>query len=156
MIISDGRGNSFLREQSFPITPTLDTSAYASGDVLFAPVEIPNFFPNAGEARALQSIQILDEDAQGAAFDLVLMTSLQNIGTLNGAASITDAIARTITATQKFAATDWVDWTAWRMIELAGVGKVLRSEGTSLWVAGIARGTPTHTAAGLKIWLGAL
>jgi hypothetical protein len=156
MQVSDGRGQSFMREQTFLFTPVLDTSAYSSGDVLFAPVEIRNFFPNGGEARALHSIQILDEDAQAAAFDLVLFTSQQSIGAVNSAVSITDTIARSICGVQRFAATDWMDWVAWDIIELGSIGKILRGETTSLWVAGVARGTPTHTASGLKIVLGAI
>lgn len=155
-MIYDSKGNAFPGAEVFDLTLALDTVAYTSGDVLFVPVEVKNFFPGANMGRALQSLQILDEDAQGAAFDLLFLVQSEDIGTINGAIAITDTEARSISATHKILSTDWTDWTAWKLYEAASIGKVLRGVTTSLWVAGVARGTPTHTATGLKLRIGAL
>ena len=45
----------------FTIIPTVQaTPDYTAGDVLFAPTEIPNFFPSTGASCILKSITIID------------------------------------------------------------------------------------------------
>ena len=58
-------------ENVFDLTLTLDTSAYASGDVLSATAEITGFFVSTTSSRIITSVRVLDEDDQaGAGRDL--------------------------------------------------------------------------------------
>jgi hypothetical protein len=157
-VLVDASGNPLGRERVFAVTLTLDTSAYADGDLLAATQEITSFFPAAGVDRALHSILILDEDDQGAAIDLIFLNANEDLGTENGAYAITDAEARSITGTKRIVAGDWIDWGGFRLAEFDNIGKVLRapSASTSLYVAAVSRGAPTYTASGLKLLIGAL
>lgn len=139
------------------LTPVLDTSIYADGDVLFDTIALASAFDYAAGVRTLQSIHILDEDDQGVALDLVFLDTLVTLGTINGAPSITDANARKILGWVHFATTDYIDLGGARIAIKTGIGLMLKAAAasTSLFVAGITRGgTPTYTASGLKLKLG--
>lgn len=141
------------------ITPVLDTVAYAVGDVLFAPVEIPLAVRLLGGRAVLQSLSIVDEDDQKPAMDLIFMSVQRSLGTINNPPAITDADARDCLP--------YVLVAADRYIDLGGVSiaTALQSEmgrlyeagagSSSIWVGAIARSTPTFTAANkLRIKLG--
>lgn len=137
--------------------PTLDTSIYADGDVLFDTTALANFFKNPGEGAYLQSIQALDEDDQGVAMDLVFLNAQVSLGTFNAAPSITDANARAILGIVNLPAAGFVDLGGCRIQTLRGVGLQLKpvAGSTSVYVAGITRGgTPTYTANGLRFKFG--
>lgn len=140
-----------------PVTPTADTSILASGDVAFNPVELPGFFSGYGAVRLLTGVQVVDRDDQGIALDLVLMNASTNLGTLNSAPNISDDnITSAVLATVSLVAGDYVDLGGARVatkilslpIPLVGPAASL-----SVWIGGISRGTPTYTAAGLRIKL---
>jgi hypothetical protein len=136
------------------LTCTLDTSQYADGDVLFDTQEVPGFFPN-GVAYLL-SVHVLDEDDQGAAFDLVFLESNQSIGTENSAPNISDANARKILGRVSIGAGDYYDIGGSRIATVMVPTLPLKclGEDSSLYVAGISRGTGTYSASGLKLKLG--
>ena len=56
----------------YDATLVLDTSQYASGDVLSVAAEFKGVFKPAGEARKLISVIGVDEDAQGQAFEITV------------------------------------------------------------------------------------
>lgn len=137
------------------LTPVLDTSIYADGDVMFVATEITNAFGAAGDKRVLDSIVALDGDDQNIAFDLVFANATINLGTINGAVNISDSDAAKIIGYVSLATGDAKDLINSRLFVKSAIGQVMQGLTTSLWVAGISRGgTPTYTASGMKITLG--
>ena len=137
--------------------PTLDTSIYADGDVLFDTTALANFFKNPGEGAYLQSIHALDEDDQGVAMDLVFLNAQVSLGTFNVAPAITDANARAILGIVNVPAAGFVDLGGCRVQTIRGIGLQLKPAAglTTVYVAGITRGgTPTYTANGLRFKFG--
>ena len=142
------------------VIPTLDTNAYVAGDLLFDAVEIPHACP-LGKPSVIYSVQVIDEDDQGIAMDLLILRSNTSMGTFNVAFSPTDAQAREILTEVEVLAADYIDYTNSQQAHLqylsTGTGFVLLPEndgGHSLWLAGVTRGAPTHTASGIRIRLG--
>lgn len=135
-----------------------DTNIYANGDVLFVATNIAAAMRAINKRGVLQSIVVIDEDDQGVAMDLVFMSATQVLGTINVAPSISDAGARDILGIISILATDYVDLGGVRVASKNGLGMVVRpvTGATNLYVAGITRGTPTHTAGGLRLRLGFL
>lgn len=138
------------------VTLSLDTSAYAVGDVLAATQEIVNAVPSTGGATALHSLLVLDKDDLGLGLDLVFLDANVSIGTENAAVSITDADAARILGVVPVAAGDFVDLGGCRVATLKGIGLALRADiaSRSIYVAAISRGTGTYTAAGISLRLG--
>lgn len=137
------------------ITLVLDTNIYADGDVLAVPQVISNATRDQGERCWLTGIFMLDEDDQGAALDLIFLDSNVSLGTINAAASISDANARKVIARVSFAAADFYDLGGCKVADLAftpiqmkaGVGS------RDLYIGAVSRGTGTYTASGLKLKL---
>lgn len=75
------------------VTPTLNNGvAYAAGDVLFNPVEIPNAVRGDGGCSKLIGITIIDQDDNTHMdIDLVFMSVSKDLGTINDVVDITDA-----------------------------------------------------------------
>lgn len=139
------------------IRPTLDTSAYADGDVLFTPIEITELAP-VNTPVLLQTVTVVDVDDQGAAFDLLFFRRSVTLGTINVAPSISDADALFYAGRVSIASGDYYDLGGARVADASDLSRPrLMAPGennTSLWVAGISRGTGTYTASGLQIRLG--
>lgn len=151
VIIADG-GHTMAET-----TPVLDTSIYASGDVLFVSKEITGVFSTSGGTRYLDSVVVLDGDDQAQIFDLVFSNAAVTLGTLNAAVSISDADAAKIVGYVKMSSNEACDLINSTMYVKGAIGQIMKaaSDSTSLWVAGICRGgTPTYTAAGMKLKLG--
>lgn len=141
------------------VTLSLDTSAYADGDVLADTQEVAGLFPAGGGCMVLQSVTVLDEDDQGVGLDILFLDSNVSLGTENSAPSISDANARSILGRVSVTASDYFDLGGSRIATIAGLGLVLKGAAgaTSVWVAAVTRsGTPTYTAAGLKLKLGVI
>jgi hypothetical protein len=125
------------------ITPTLDTSAYTAGDVLFDTAAIAGAVRTSGGQAKLVSVV------------LVFFRSNVSLGTINGAPNISDANAREIIGHVAFASGDFVDVGGSKIGCLKNIGLLLQpTTGTTLYVAGICAGTPTQTASGIKIAFG--
>lgn len=133
------------------VTPTVDTSAYASGDLLFDSAEIANAVrANAGLA-VLQSITILDKADQGVAFTLIFANAATDFGTANSAPDPDDTEAATVIGIVRVAAADYIDLGASKVATITNIGLLCKAGAatTSLYVAGInGTGTPTYGAAG--------
>jgi hypothetical protein len=141
------------------VTVTLDTSAYASGDLLFDATAITGASLIAGGQCEIVCVSVLDEDDQGTAIDLYFTNLSTSWGSLNAAVNLTDAIGRGIQAYVPIAAADFKDLGGCRFAQprvAQSVGVVCEtSSSTSLYVAGVcASGTPTYTAAGIRINIG--
>lgn len=137
------------------ITPVLDTSVYASGDVLFVPIAF-NGARVAGGRSYLQSLVVVDSDDQGNPMEFYFFSEAVTLGTLNAAPSISDADALKFLGMVSVSTGDWIDLGGVRVATLRGIGLMMvpKSDSTNLYVAGITRSTPTHTASGLQLSAG--
>ena len=141
------------------VTPTLDTSAYASGDLLFDATVVTSAVLASGGACELVSVLVLDEDDQGTAIDLYVTNLSTTWGSLNAAVNISDAVGRGIQAYVPIAAADFKDLGGCRIAQprlAQSVGVICEASGSAnLYVAGVCNsGTPTYTASGIRIGLG--
>ena len=119
---------------------------------MFDTQEIALAARTSGGILILQSVTVLDKDDQAAAFDLVFLDTNTSIGTEDSAVSISDANAEDIIGAISIAATDYVDLVGSQFATKSGIGLEMKAESsTSIWVAGITRGTPTYTASGVLI-----
>ena len=91
------------------VTLSLDTSAYASGDVLADTQEIANAMRVIDGTAILESLILLDEDDQGVALDLYFFNANVAMGTENSAPSISDANARNLLGKVAGATGDYTD-----------------------------------------------
>ncbi len=140
----------------YDVTLSLDTSAYAANDLL-ADTQLVNakIFTNPKQV-ILDSVRVQDDDDQGIALDLVLLKANTSLGSENSAPSINDAnVLAAIIGTVVIAAADFVDIGGARIAEKRNIGMPLNGDAAvGLYIGSITRGTPTHTAAGLKVRLG--
>jgi hypothetical protein len=138
------------------VTLTLDTSIYASGDVMSDTAEVSGAMRITNGTAILQSIVVIDEDDQGIAFDLVFMSANQSLGTKNAAANISDANARDILGCVSIASGDYVDLGGVRIATKNNVGLAVKAatDTDDIFVGTITRGTPTYTANGVRLRLG--
>lgn len=134
---------------------TVDTSIYAAGDVLSDTAAFTGVPVNGGRAR-LVSLAVIDEDDQGAALDLIFFSANVSLGTKNLPPDISDANARNVLGHVSIAGTDYVDLGGVRVATKSGLDLLLESAAgsKSVYVGSITRGTPTHTANGLRLRLG--
>lgn len=133
------------------VTPTVDTSIYASGDVLFDTVAIPNAVRVSGGSCQIKSLTLLDKDDNtAAAVDIFFLSANVSLGTVNAAPSITDANAVKIVGFISLVAGDFIDVGGAKVASKSGLNlEVSPGTGTTIWVAAVTRGTPTQTASGL-------
>lgn len=145
--IGEVGGNSSV----FPVTFSLDTSAYASGDVLADSQQMDACLRKTDGTGLLQSVVLNDKDDQGQALDIVILSTSASIGTENAAVSISDANADAILAIIPVQASDWIDLGGCRVAHLRNLGVPVKAvSGTDdLYVALISRGTGTYTASGI-------
>ncbi len=138
------------------LTLSLDTSIYASGDVLADTQELTNVMRIPGGTAQLESIRVNDKDDQGVAFDIVFLKSNVSLGTENATVSITDANADEILGIVPVAAADFIDLGGCRVATLSTSNIMLKSASTStsIFVGAISRGTGTYTASGITLKIG--
>lgn len=134
------------------VTFVVDTSAYASGDLISDVVEISGVFRSLDGVAELVSVSLLDKADQKVALFLAFQDIATSLGTINGAPNISDANLLTSFISQvPIAATDYVDYGGASVATLRNVGLPLLGGGvsTSLWCGIInSTGTPTYGAAG--------
>ena len=161
-VLSIAAGENQLGDVGMPddvktITCSLDTNAYADGDVLFDTQEIAGAVRNSGDSCTLQSVHVLDKDDQGIDFELVFFNAATSLGTENAAISIAAADADDIIGHFAFTK-DYVDLINSQIRSEGGIGLELKAGAatTSLYVAGISKGAGTYTASGILISFGFL
>ena len=141
------------------VTPTLDTNAYASGDLLFDATEVAAAVRAAGGSCVLQSVTIIDKADQGVAFTLLVANAATDFGTLNSAPDPDDTECATVIGHVPVATTDYVDLGGAKVACVRNLGLVLKAAAaaTSVYIAGMnGTGTPTYAAGDLVIQLGFL
>lgn len=141
------------------VTLSLDTSAYASGDLLADAQEVAGVALTTGGEAELVSLLVVDEDDQKVAFDVYLTSVNTTWGTENVAPAITDAAARSIQAIVPIAVADYKDLGGAAVAQprvAQNIGVVCSCVGgTSLYVAVVnGSGTPTFTASGVRLVFG--
>lgn len=140
------------------ITLSLDTNAYADGDLLADVQEILNVMRYPGGTAILQSVRVLDKDDQGAAFDIYITDVSTTWGTENAAVGPSDAVADSILGSVSVTASDYTDLANSQEATIRNIGLPVKAaaESTSLYVACVSRGAPTYTASGVTIIFGFL
>lgn len=141
------------------VTPTLDTNAYGSGDLLFDSTEVANAVRVNGTCAVLQSVTIIDKADQGVAFTLLIADTNTDWGTLNSAPDADDTEVATMIGWVPIATGDYVDLGGAKVACVRNIGLTLKAGAatTSLYVAGLnGSGTPTFGASDLVIKLGFL
>lgn len=142
-----------------PVTFTLDTSAYASGDLLADTQEVASAVRVPDGTGVLTSLVLNDKDDQGMALYVVLLSANRTLGTENAAPTITDAHADDILGIIPIATTDYLDLGGAKVATLRGLTLPIKAVtgGTAIYVALVnSTGTPTYTASGLTARLGIL
>tara|TARA_X000001382_G_scaffold130917_2_gene127841 strand:+ start:7422 stop:7940 length:519 start_codon:yes stop_codon:yes gene_type:complete len=146
------------------VTPTLDTSAYAAGDVAFIATEIPRAVLEKGGCSKLVNAYIMDQDRDTYDLDLIFTEKNTAIGTLNATANIGDASMEAIglcgfcrfkSDVAFMGGIDQVSLIRWSETvadsERTSAGPIFLqadSDSTSVYVSGIiSSGTPTFAAA---------
>lgn len=133
------------------VTPTLDTSAYASGDSLHTTVlTFANAVGVSGGSGVVDKLVISDHDVQSAAGELWLFNATVTPATANAAHSISDADADKCIGVIPFG-TYYAS--ALNSISVARPGLPIKCAATSLFGILVTRGTPTYTASGLVVTL---
>lgn len=143
----------------FDVTLVLDTAAYAAGDVLFVTQLLNGILRIPDGTGIVQSIQVIDQDDNGVAFDLYFLSANVAMGTINVAPSITDANAVNILGVVSVATTDYKDIGGAKVASIRNIGLPVKAlTGTDdLCIAGVnGAGTPTFTASGIKLRIGVL
>jgi hypothetical protein len=143
------------------LTLSLDTNAYATGDVLADTQEADDTaFHMLDTSIIVQSVFILDKDAQAAALDILFLNSLVTIGTENAAVSVSDANALRICGAINVVAGDYISLGSGSSYALPQFNPFIISAASpgdkSLYVAAIARDTATYAADGLVLRIGTL
>ncbi len=83
--------NSLSNYRVIRVTPTLDTSAYSTGDVLFNSVEIPEaVLGNAGCSKLL-NMYVVNQNVDTIDVNFFFSENSMTIGTINATADISDA-----------------------------------------------------------------
>lgn len=134
------------------VTLTLDTSIYATGDVLASTAAIPfeSNPPPGGVRGKITQVTLYDRDDQGANLDLVFMKSSVSLGTLNAAPTISDDDAGNIL--RIVPVDSFVDLGGVRVASPAITQPIYFSvpSGT-LYISAISRGTGTYTENGIRL-----
>ena len=139
------------------VTLTLDTSAYADGDVMADTQTVSNAVRVTSGRAILQSIAVIDEDDQGQTFDILFFSANRSLGTENSTPSISDANARDFLAVVRISSSDYLDLGGVKVATRAGLGLLLEASGSrDLYVGTIIRGAATYTASGVRLRLGFL
>lgn len=151
-------GDYFTHASQLDLTMSLDTSAYASGDLIADTQELADAFPaGVGTGILLDSVRLIDQDDQGVKLYVVFLNAATSLGTENSAPNISDADALTIIGTVTVLTTDYLDLGGVKYAQVRGLAMPLKAAAAddSLYVAIVNdTGTPTYTASGLKLQLG--
>ena len=140
------------------VTLTLDTSAYASDELMADAQEIANVFGTSeiNPTGVLQSLTLIDKDDQGMSMDIFFLDDGTSWGTEGVAASITDAIASKILGYTTITASDYATVGSQQVAHLNNLSMILKGKDKvpSLWIAVVARGSGTFAADGVDLRLG--
>lgn len=143
------------------VTPTVDTSAYANGDLVFDLTAITNAVRVAGETAFIKSLTIIDKDAQGAALDIWVAQGNTTLGALNAAPNITDAniAANRMHFLASILAGDYKTLSGAKIATRQDLSLEVKAGSATrdYYIAAVSNGsTPTYTAGGLVLLVGVI
>lgn len=72
------------------LNPTLETSEYAAGDVLFDPIEIPLAVATRGGASILKNMFLIDKEVQSQDIEFYFFENSTSLGTVNATANVSN------------------------------------------------------------------
>lgn len=154
--IGEFGGNTKLRI----ITMTTDTGAYASGDLIADTQQYDGFFRKVDGTGVINSITIIEKDAQGLAFYILVHRTSTSMGTENNAPNILDAnLVAGIQHIIPVIAADFVTVSGTKVATLRGLGlPVMAVSGTDDIYFSIlnATGTPTYASGEIQLGIGLL
>ena len=158
-VLQPGKKLTQMNVTLIDVEPTVSTSAYAAGDLMFAPIKIENAVAVKGGSAILQSVAVANDDALVGSFDLVLTGSDDSPGTLNNAVAsesgLSDANADLILGITSV--TNMVDVGGCSIGSKQNIGMVIKAEAGSrdVYVWGIAQSTDNPSSAtGYKLRFG--
>ncbi|NUN02131.1 MAG: hypothetical protein HUU41_13525 [Bryobacteraceae bacterium] len=140
------------------LTLTLDTSIYASGDVLADTQELQDALRRRDAKGILRTLTVIDKDDQGAAMDVYFFSRNVSLGTENSTPSLTDANFEYYLGHISVESADYKDLGGAQVACIKNENIELQSSDASrnVYVAVVTRGTPTHTASGIVLGFGIL
>lgn len=141
------------------VTLSLDTSAYASGDVLADTQQVDAALRVSDGTGVLQSLMVIDQDDQKSAMTIYFLSANVTMGTENSAPSISDANAVNILGFVDIGTADYKDLGGVSVANVKGIGIPLKAVSATddIYLAAVnGTGTPTYTASGVKLRLGIL
>lgn len=142
------------------VTLSTDTSAYGSGDLIADTQQIDAFFRKTDGTGVINSINIIDEDAQGVALYVIFMSTSTSLGTENSTPNISDAnLTAGFQGIVSVAASDYVTVSGTKVATIKNIGLPVKAvSGTDdIYIAVLnGAGTPTFTASGLEMRIGVL
>lgn len=139
------------------VTPTLDTSAYASGDLFADVTTITSAALGTGGYCELVSVTAVDQDDNTASAYTIYVTNLATSwGSLNVAPAPADATLLGIQAIIPIASGDWLDLGGGKVAQpriAQNIGCICKTSGSANLYMTIVNGagTPTNTASGWKV-----
>jgi hypothetical protein len=156
VVIASDRQNSVV----FDVTLSTDTSAYGSGDLIADTQQLDAFFNKADGRGVINSITIIDREAQAAKLYLLFHSTTTSMGTENGTPNISDANAAAgIQGIVTVETTDYItiSGTSVACIKNLGIPVKAVSGTDDLYISAVnATGTPTYAATSLNLRIGAL
>ena len=137
-------------------TPTLDTSAYATGDALHtADIEFTYALGSNGGTGTVTGLTVIDRDDQGTAGELWLFsaTTAATTHTANGAWSLHDTDVANCVAVLSFG--PYFDGANNQVSVRGSISQPVKAAAGSRSLFGVlvTRGAPTYTASGLTVTL---
>lgn len=138
------------------VTPTISTTAYASGDVLGGQMTFSNAVRVSGGSGVIQSILVLDRSqAQRAAIDLLFFDRSVTVAADNAAIAMSDADMANCLGLVTIGPynTAWPGTPLNSIATLPNIGLPIVCNGTDLFAAAVVRGTPTYALGDLTFIL---
>lgn len=145
---TDGTTNRVVSGKAtvISVTPTLDTNAYGTGEVLFETTAIADAVRASGLGATLMGVTLIDKDDEGVAITLYFFDSDVALGPLNDNPNIADADAANCIGIVDIGTGDYDDLGGAKVAHVRGIAlPMIPASGTSLYVAGVVTGTPTFT-----------
>ncbi len=145
--------NTYLPEL-IEVTLSADTSIFANNDIAADFQEVPGFFAKNGASATIHSITVIDGDDQGTALDIFGSRTGGTLGSENSGITISDANVAEVQVLAVVAAADFRDMINSMLCTKSNLGVTVSAaaDSTSYYVGAVVRsGTPTYTAAGLKL-----
>jgi hypothetical protein len=144
----------------YQVTPSTDTAAYASGDLIADTQQMDAFFRVADGTGVIQSITITDEEAQNVKFYIIFMKTSTSLGSENSAPNISDAnLSAGYLGHVTVETTDWITVSGCSVATKLNIGMPVEAvSGTDdLYFAILnATGAPDWDADSLKLNIGVL